>query len=285
LECLCVFLTAVGPSFDRQDWIHHVQLRGAFQQVDKLVRGKNDNISSRVRFLMQDLLDLRKSAWQNKKKAVQSDKGPMKLEEVLRQAPEELGERIDVSNIGEMRHQRGSSNVSARPSAPERKSSSDSPKASSGSRPSARQTSEPDAFDAERFHTELRAVFNGMANITSSFDINPAVERLRAFSVPVGQQASELCEMLSSICDMGQEQSPRTSFRLAVQLYLVKEGWKRASLVEGLTRFFGEIYKDLKIDVPTLPKIVRDELAPALKELVEAGLLRPNVCSELLAVA
>jgi len=92
LECISVFLTAIGPAFDRPDWAHHAQLKSAFHRVQDMSQQKD--IPPRVRCLLKDVLDLRASGWQNRKKAVRTAGEPMTLDAVLRRAEEETGETL-----------------------------------------------------------------------------------------------------------------------------------------------------------------------------------------------
>jgi len=92
LECLSVFLTCIGATFDRPDWVYHSQLQLTFKQVKELCSRKD--CAPRVRCLLQDVLDLRASGWQNKKKAVRAGDGPTTLEAVQQKAEEELGEKL-----------------------------------------------------------------------------------------------------------------------------------------------------------------------------------------------
>jgi hypothetical protein len=87
LESLAVFLTSVGETFDRPDWQHHKRLEAVFGQ---LAGKKSDKkIPARIRFLLQDVLDLRASGWEDQKKATKKNEGPMKLEDVHEKASEE----------------------------------------------------------------------------------------------------------------------------------------------------------------------------------------------------
>merc|ERR1719335_1747760 len=87
LECLTTFLTAVGRTFDRTDWLHHQRLSAVFDKVAKKVKDKS--VPARIRFLLQDVLDLRKSGWEDHKRVTQKGEGPMKLEEVHEKAARE----------------------------------------------------------------------------------------------------------------------------------------------------------------------------------------------------
>jgi len=61
LESLACFLTAVGGVFDKGTWKHHERLEAIFVQVEE--RRKDKSVPARIRFLLQDLLDLRAKNW------------------------------------------------------------------------------------------------------------------------------------------------------------------------------------------------------------------------------
>jgi len=61
LECLAVFLTAVGPTFDRKEWDSCNELCRVFEQVEEL--SAKQDLPARTRYLLKDVLDLRASGW------------------------------------------------------------------------------------------------------------------------------------------------------------------------------------------------------------------------------
>lgn len=59
LECLCKLLTTVGPKIDEVQ-----QFKSCWAQLQETTEGKDKNkLSSRVRFMILDLLDLRRNKW------------------------------------------------------------------------------------------------------------------------------------------------------------------------------------------------------------------------------
>ena len=89
LECLCCLVTTVGKQLEtatigilsgsgkKQDIVNlHVH----FNQIDQIIRERKT--SSRIRFLLQDLVDLRKNNWVPRKN--QTTAGPKRLEEIHR---------------------------------------------------------------------------------------------------------------------------------------------------------------------------------------------------------
>jgi len=61
LESLACFLTVVGGDFDKPSWKHHKRLEAVFAQVEE--KRKDKTVPARIRFLMQDLVDLRAKGW------------------------------------------------------------------------------------------------------------------------------------------------------------------------------------------------------------------------------
>eukprot|EP00746_Dinoflagellata_sp_MGD_P139918 gnl/MRDRNA2_/MRDRNA2_73265_c0_seq2.p1 gnl/MRDRNA2_/MRDRNA2_73265_c0~~gnl/MRDRNA2_/MRDRNA2_73265_c0_seq2.p1 ORF type:complete len:618 (+),score=97.24 gnl/MRDRNA2_/MRDRNA2_73265_c0_seq2:230-1855(+) len=63
LESLAVFLTAVGPKFDHRNFTHYAQLCAIFLQVEE--KSKDKSIETRIRYKLQDVLDLRAVHWRS----------------------------------------------------------------------------------------------------------------------------------------------------------------------------------------------------------------------------
>lgn len=85
LETVAALLTVTGPTFDTCDWTHADELNVIFAQVQEICNSRNCN--SRARCLLQDVLDLRATDWEDNKPA--RKEGPMKLQEVADKAREE----------------------------------------------------------------------------------------------------------------------------------------------------------------------------------------------------
>jgi len=83
LESLACFLTSVGAKFDRPKWPHHERLKAIFIRVEE--KRKDKVVPARIRFLLQDLLDLRASGWAEAGKV----DGPMKIGDVHEKAARE----------------------------------------------------------------------------------------------------------------------------------------------------------------------------------------------------
>merc|ERR1719171_1773857 len=90
LESLALLLTIAGAAFDDPSWPHHAQLCSIFERIGDLTKDKT--VPARLRFLLQDLLDLRSTTWADTKKVTQKEEGPMTIEDVHRKAAEEAEE-------------------------------------------------------------------------------------------------------------------------------------------------------------------------------------------------
>jgi len=122
-------------------------------------------------------------------------------------------------------------------------------------------------FDKEACRTEL---MNALAELKYSHEVKEAVACIAAVEVPTCAQPEELSELLGAICGEGSDVVRKVGFQLVENLF--SEGHWQCGLLAGL-RCFAEMCADLKCDVPTLPRIIREELQPALEPLVKMGLL------------
>ncbi|KAJ6815767.1 eukaryotic translation initiation factor 4G [Iris pallida] len=81
LEALCKLMSTIGEMIDYPK--AKVHMDGYFVRMLKL--STNQKLSSRVRFLLRDAIDLRKNKWQQRRKI----EGPKKIDEVHRDAAQE----------------------------------------------------------------------------------------------------------------------------------------------------------------------------------------------------
>lgn len=82
LECLCKLLTTVGKIVHTKDKVH---LDKFVEQMQEIVKKKSQNISSRVRFMLQDVIDLKKTGWVPRRQ----DLNPKKMGEIQKEAEKE----------------------------------------------------------------------------------------------------------------------------------------------------------------------------------------------------
>nr|KYP37313.1 Eukaryotic translation initiation factor 4G [Cajanus cajan] len=81
IEALCKLMSTIGEMIDHPKAKEHMD---AYFERMKLL-SNNMNLSSRVRFMLKDSIDLRKNKWQQRRKV----EGPKKIEEVHRDAAQE----------------------------------------------------------------------------------------------------------------------------------------------------------------------------------------------------
>jgi len=90
VEALCKLMSTIGEMIDHEKAKEHMD--DYFDRMKTL--SNNMNLSSRVRFMLKDAIDLRKNKWQQRRKV----EGPKKIEEVHRDASQEQQEQ--VSGLG-----------------------------------------------------------------------------------------------------------------------------------------------------------------------------------------
>jgi hypothetical protein len=301
LESLAALLTVVGPTFDHPDWSYRATLNAIFTQVDKLT--KKGSVSSRVRCLLKDVLDLRASGWQNlRPKKIE---GPKKLGDVAAEvnldetcgwttatskkastAGRETGSAPRIGKIAAELYTKPSP-VPAAAGNQQPPTNALTPKAEKTTkgtgagramldflknRDQPKPTEDSSCFDRDACLKEISAA---LAELRVSHDVQEAIARVAMINVPAKHQSAQLVELCARIVEEGSQATRKVCFGLAAGLFL--EGhWESRSLVKGLKAFIEETCSDLKYDVPTLPRIVQDELYPALSPLVKAKLLETD---------
>jgi len=155
----------------------------------------------------------------------------------------------------------------APPSVDRKETGSESPrKQPTGSR---KQPSE-EPFDKEACR---KVVSGALAELRYTHEVQEALLRISALSVPSSKQSEELCDMLVHMAEEGSEAARKASFELVAALF-TQGHWKPYALGRGLQDFVEEVCPDLKCDIPMLPQILREELCPALAPLVDSGALQ-----------
>ncbi|KAG5867041.1 hypothetical protein JTB14_032737 [Gonioctena quinquepunctata] len=93
LECLCALLTTVGKELES----NNVGLSSIFNQMKMLAENKKDTkVSSRIRFKIQDVIDLRRSKWVPKRQ----DVNPKMLDHIQKEVERE---QIDIYMMNSMK--------------------------------------------------------------------------------------------------------------------------------------------------------------------------------------
>ncbi|GIL90582.1 hypothetical protein Vretifemale_18213 [Volvox reticuliferus] len=105
IECLCKLLTTLGKQLEEQ-----VNKKGAangnpldvyFQRMERLRKGSN--LDSRIKFAIQDVLDLRAARWVSRRKV----EGPKRIEEVHREAQQQMAAQASRDREERYAQQRG----------------------------------------------------------------------------------------------------------------------------------------------------------------------------------
>ncbi|XP_031823954.1 eukaryotic translation initiation factor 4 gamma 1 isoform X7 [Sarcophilus harrisii] len=92
LECLCRLLTTIGKDLDFEK--AKPRMDQYFNQMEKIIKEKKT--SSRIRFMLQDVLDLRRSSWVPRR----GDQGPKTIDQIHKEAEmEEHREHIKVQQL------------------------------------------------------------------------------------------------------------------------------------------------------------------------------------------
>lgn len=84
LECLCKLLTTIGKRLEKLD-AKKIDLTESFNTLAKIADKKNPSgVSSRIRFMIQDLIELRLNHWTPRK--LQRENKPLTMDEIKKQA-------------------------------------------------------------------------------------------------------------------------------------------------------------------------------------------------------
>ncbi|XP_077244883.1 eukaryotic translation initiation factor 4G-like isoform X2 [Tasmannia lanceolata] len=92
VEALCKLMSTIGEMIDHPKAKEHVDFY--FEMMFKL--SNNQKLSSSVRFMLKDAIDLRRNGWQQWRKI----EGPKKIEEVHRDAAQELQAQTSRLSLG-----------------------------------------------------------------------------------------------------------------------------------------------------------------------------------------
>lgn len=81
LECLCKLLTTVGKELENKK----EDLNPIFSKMREIVDKKHGKISSRIKFMLQDVMDLRRSKWVPRRQ----DLNPKTIDQIQKEAETE----------------------------------------------------------------------------------------------------------------------------------------------------------------------------------------------------
>lgn len=82
IECLCRLLTTIGKELDKPT--NAPKMKSYFDRLEKIAK-KKDSSTARIRFMLLDIIDLRKMLWVPRRK----DTGPKRIDEIRAEAEEE----------------------------------------------------------------------------------------------------------------------------------------------------------------------------------------------------
>ncbi|NXJ94022.1 IF4G1 factor, partial [Corythaixoides concolor] len=100
LECLCRLLTTIGKDLDFEK--AKPRMDQYFSQMEKIIKEKKT--SSRIRFMLQDVIDLRRNSWVPRR----GDQGPKTIDQIHKEAEmEEHREHIKVQQLMSKDKRRG----------------------------------------------------------------------------------------------------------------------------------------------------------------------------------
>ncbi|XP_023940865.1 eukaryotic translation initiation factor 4 gamma 3 isoform X2 [Bicyclus anynana] len=95
LECLCKLLTTIGEQVESEV---KEQLESVFKRMQDIVDRKSNKISNRVRFMIQDVIDLRRGRWVTKNVV---DSQPKMMDQIQKEA-EQQQRNIELMNANPM---------------------------------------------------------------------------------------------------------------------------------------------------------------------------------------
>lgn len=81
LECLCKLLTTIGKELETKK----NDLSDMFKQMSDIADKKHCKVSSRIRFMLQDVIDLRDAKWQPRRQ----DLNPTTMDQIQKEANDE----------------------------------------------------------------------------------------------------------------------------------------------------------------------------------------------------
>ncbi|XP_060516621.1 eukaryotic translation initiation factor 4 gamma 1 isoform X2 [Cylas formicarius] len=81
LECLCKLLTTIGKELESKK----VDMKSIFDEMKKIVDNRQQKVSSRIRFMLQDVIELRDSNWVSRR----GDSNPKTIDQIQKEAENE----------------------------------------------------------------------------------------------------------------------------------------------------------------------------------------------------
>jgi len=296
LESLAVLITAVGPTFDDKEFPHYSWLCSIFDKLDGLTRSKD--VPARLRFLLRDVLDLRATSWENMKKATKKEEGPMKLQQVHRQAAlEEKSKSLQNEQARGKATRKGNDKnlkdlktvCESKPGSPKKQKIDEKEyKAKQTGHKKAPQVASPHAktqiygsaqppvtvatpaapFDLRAFRKQLNEV---LKELGATRDTVSALRRLDGLKVPPAMQITEFMNLITRVSEERCGASRRVMFAFSASL--AGKAFDHDLCAKGIKSFFDDVYEDLCEEVPRLPQILKNELVPTMSATLDADTL------------
>ncbi|QSL65468.1 hypothetical protein MERGE_002779 [Pneumocystis wakefieldiae] len=99
IESLCKLLATIGKDLESTEK-GHVHMNVYIERMDKIV--KTSNLSNRIKFMVMDILDLRKNGWKSKN----ADKGPKTIAEIHEDIAKEKADADAIRLVNQNRGQK-----------------------------------------------------------------------------------------------------------------------------------------------------------------------------------
>jgi hypothetical protein len=302
VETLAAFLQTIGPMFDTENYSRYKQLDEVFSRVKDLTKEKT--LSARVKCLLRDVLDIRAAGWRNSKKTNQPE-GPMKLTEVKRQAmreeqgfsgggysaPREKPARVADDEWATVGSSRGGSmkkppSVAHSYAAPTSSTSAANGFAALGRKDKPRETERSmrpvkeekkvkseDKPKKKKGKATLEDFKEEFPKILQEFytaaDMDEALGRLRDIGLAEAHHEEAVTEILFLLSDEKPAKREKGLQLLSAAYSPSSDALQPEALAPGIEAYVqGDVFDDLKIDVPQVVDIMRDEALPAVKALI-----------------
>lgn len=287
LESLAALMMVVGPKFDSKDWQHHSRFEEMMTQIDELTRDKST--PPRVRFLLCDVLDVRRAGWCTSTNQAAMKAAPMKLDAVReKQVAEEQVAASPKRNNGLQRL----AEICRRPSTAKTNDVDASVRTPLALKPKKQQPKKEESkvvaqapevptvekkvivqpsavvsplaseFDLVAFRRSLNIM---LIKLAAEKNVPAAVQHIREQQVPVEFQAGQFVDILSRVVEERRGAVRRCEFAFAAGLVQGEYSpFERAACLSGIALFFEDVYAEMCIEVPRLPAIIKSELLPTM---------------------
>eukprot|EP00933_Yihiella_yeosuensis_P060622 TRINITY_DN63370_c0_g1_i1.p1 TRINITY_DN63370_c0_g1~~TRINITY_DN63370_c0_g1_i1.p1 ORF type:complete len:689 (+),score=191.70 TRINITY_DN63370_c0_g1_i1:258-2324(+) len=303
IESLTTLLTVASPKFDKNpDFSQQNELDKIFAKVAELA-APGSSLPPRLRFLLQDLLSLRKSGWPeaaSRTAALRRAPAPMKIDEVRAadKSKSPSNSSVSSSTSAESNRNDRSKKNSKFPMAGKAKTSKSSaadadnsqrmsrlaaicskgPAAARAPAPAARVEAVPAApvvvsptvrpasapYDPAAFRKVLS---NTLRELRVDRNAAAAVKKIRAENVPREHQAKEFADLIFRVAEDASGPPRRAAFAFIVSLCSAGDAsaFDPKECFEGASLFFREEYEDLTEEVPRLNITMTAEFIPMLR--------------------